>query len=89
MLEVKSGVLFRQTCQPEDRQLLNTNVSNGWRRCELKKRITIRAVDEEVVDMLRELREEEGRFIGRILSDAVREYWETQDEEVDSDERLI
>lgn len=39
--------------------------------------------------MLRELREEEGRFIGRILSDAVREYWETQDEEVDSDGRLV
>lgn len=55
----------------------------------LKKRITIRAVDEEVVDMLRELREEEGRFIGRILSDAVREYWETQEEEVDRDEGLV
>ena len=52
----------------------------------MKKRITIRAVDDEVIDMLRELREEEGRFIGRILSDAVREYWfdkEEEDEETD------
>ncbi len=47
----------------------------------MKKRITVRAVDDEVIDMLRELREEEGRFIGRILSDAVRDYWDDRAEE--------
>lgn len=47
----------------------------------MKKRITIRAVDEEVVDMLRELRDEEGRFMGRNLCDAVREYWYERYEE--------
>ena len=47
----------------------------------LKKRITVRAVDEEVVDMLSQLREEEGRFAGRILSDAIRFYWRSGEEE--------
>lgn len=51
----------------------------------MKKRITVRAVDEEVVDMLSQLREEEGRFIGRILSDAVRDYWDERAEEEDGD----
>ena len=52
-----------------------------WESLVLKKRITVRAVDEEVIDMLSQLREEEGRFIGRILSDAVRDYWDDRAEE--------
>lgn len=47
----------------------------------LKKRITVRGVDEDVVDMLRQLREEEGRFTGHILCDAVRHYWDQEYEE--------
>ncbi|WP_162653314.1 hypothetical protein [Lentilitoribacter sp. Alg239-R112] len=47
----------------------------------LKKRISVRGVDEEAIDMLNELRDEEGRFIGRILSDAIYEYRETRDDE--------
>ena len=47
----------------------------------MKKRITVRSVDEEVVEMLRELRDDEGRFMGRILGDAVRNYWEDQYED--------
>lgn len=54
----------------------------------LKKRISVRGVDEEVIDMLNELREEQDRFIGRILSDAVRQYWETRDEEEDAYEEI-
>ena len=41
----------------------------------LKKRITVRGVDEEAIEMLREIKEDEGRFMGRVLEDAVREYW--------------
>jgi len=47
----------------------------------MRKRITIRSVDEEAISMLRTLREEEGRFIGYIVSDAIREYWEARYEE--------
>lgn len=47
----------------------------------LKKRITVRGVDEEVIEMLRALREEQGRFVGYVLSDAVRFYWDQEYEE--------
>lgn len=41
----------------------------------MRKKITVRNVDEEAIDMLAELREEERRFAGAIVSDAIREYW--------------
>ncbi|MEP3198794.1 MAG: hypothetical protein ABJO57_13040 [Lentilitoribacter sp.] len=48
---------------------------------ELRKRITIRSVDDETVDMLRTLREDEGRFMGHIVSDAIRDYWDERYQE--------
>ncbi len=42
----------------------------------MRKRISIRHVDEDAIEMLAELREEERRFVGAIVSDAIREYWE-------------
>jgi len=41
----------------------------------LKMRMTIRGVPDETVDLIRELREFEGRFTARILEDAIHEYW--------------
>ncbi|UTS82231.1 hypothetical protein [Phaeobacter piscinae] len=43
----------------------------------MRKKISIRQVDEDAIEMLAELREEERRFSGAIISDAIREYWET------------
>lgn len=42
----------------------------------MRKKITVRQVDEEAIEMLAELREQERRFAGAIVSDAIREYWE-------------
>ncbi|AUR00794.1 hypothetical protein [Phaeobacter inhibens] len=42
----------------------------------MRKKISIRQVDEDVIEMLGELREEQRRFAGAIVSDAIREYWE-------------
>lgn len=41
----------------------------------MRKKISIREVDEDAIEMLAELREEERRFAGAIVSDAIREYW--------------
>lgn len=51
----------------------------------MRKKITVRNVDEEAIDMLAELREEERRFAGAIVSDAIREYWSTIFEEATDD----
>lgn len=51
----------------------------------MRKRISIRHVDDDAIEMLAELREEERRFAGAIVSDAIREYWNATFEEV-SDE---
>lgn len=47
----------------------------------MRKRISIRHVDDDAIDMLAELREEERRFAGAIVSDAIREYWNATFEE--------
>ncbi len=41
-----------------------------------RQKVSFRQVDEEVMEMLAELREQERRYTGAILGDAVREYWE-------------
>ncbi|WP_413219523.1 hypothetical protein [Tritonibacter mobilis] len=54
----------------------------------MRKKISIRQVDEDAIEMLAELREEERRFAGAIVSDAIREYWVSVfgDDEEDADE---
>jgi hypothetical protein len=42
----------------------------------MRKKITIRGVDESAIQMLADIREEERRFVGAIVSDAIRIYWE-------------
>lgn len=42
----------------------------------MRRKISIRHVDDEAVEMLAELRAEERRYAGAIISDAIREYWE-------------
>ncbi|MEP3512554.1 MAG: hypothetical protein ABJN38_12410 [Lentilitoribacter sp.] len=51
----------------------------------LKMRMTIRGIPIETVNMIRELREHEGRFIARILEDAVYEYWDAHHNEEEDD----
>ena len=52
----------------------------------MKKRITIRSVEDQTIEMLRELREEEGRFMGHIVDDAIRDYWDERYQEEEGDE---
>lgn len=40
-----------------------------------RKILTVKGVDIDAIEMLAELREEERRYAGAILSDAIREYW--------------
>lgn len=40
----------------------------------MRKKITIKGVDQDAVDMLFELREVERRFTGAVISDAIRTY---------------
>jgi len=42
----------------------------------MRKKLSVRQVDEDAIEMLAELRDEERRFSGAIISDAIREYWE-------------
>ena len=41
----------------------------------MAKKISIRGMDEDALEMLNELRLEERRFLGAIVSDAIRNYW--------------
>lgn len=43
----------------------------------MRKRITIKGVDQDAIDMLDELRLEERRVLGAIIGDAIRHYWGT------------
>jgi hypothetical protein len=47
----------------------------------MRKKITVKGVDEDALDMLVELREIERRFTGAVLSDAIRHYWDLVVEE--------
>ncbi len=40
----------------------------------MRKKITIKGVDQDAVEMLFELREAERRFTGAVISDAIRTY---------------
>lgn len=40
-----------------------------------RKRITIKGVDQDAIDMLEDLRIEERRVLGAIIGDAIRQYW--------------
>ena len=47
---------------------------------------SVKGVDSEAWDMLRQLRIDESRFMGAILSDCIRLYWEDQyEEELEAD----
>jgi len=42
-----------------------------------RQRVTIKEVDSDCWLMMKQLRDEERRFMGAIISDAIRCYWET------------
>ena len=41
----------------------------------MRRKITVKHVDEDAWAMIAELREHERRFIGAIIGDAIRLYW--------------
>ncbi|MFV1808828.1 hypothetical protein [Phaeobacter sp. Ax4a-4a] len=41
-----------------------------------RKKVTVKGVDKDAWEMLKQLREIEQRFVGAILSDCIRDYWE-------------
>lgn len=49
----------------------------------MKQKFSVAGMEIEVIDMLNELREIEGRFIGRIIGDAVRDYYQAVIEEAE------
>lgn len=49
----------------------------------MRKRITIKGVDEDAISMLQDLRLEERRMLGAIIGDAIRCYWATIFEDED------
>lgn len=55
-----------------------------------RQRVTIKEVDSDCWLMMKQLRDEERRFMGAIISDAIRGYWETifesdEDQECEGD----
>ena len=43
----------------------------------MRKKVSIKGVDQDALEMLSELRAEEQRFMGAIVSDAIRMYWDS------------
>lgn len=41
----------------------------------MRRKITVKHVDEDAWEMIADLREHERRFIGAIVGDAIRLYW--------------
>lgn len=42
----------------------------------MRRNISIKGIDEDAIELLQELRETERRFIGAIVSDAIRWYYD-------------
>lgn len=47
-----------------------------------RKKITIRGVDIDAIELLHQIKSEERRALGAIVGDAIREYWENITEDV-------
>lgn len=41
-----------------------------------RKKVTIKGIDKDAWEIVKELREIEQRFVGAILSDCIRQYWD-------------
>ena len=55
----------------------------------MRKRITIKGVDQDAIAMLGDLRVEERRFLGAIVGDAIRQYWESVFESDTDEQELV
>jgi len=52
----------------------------------MRRRFSVKGVDEDALDLLTEIREEERRFTGAVIGDAIRCYHETLfEQEADDD----
>jgi len=49
-----------------------------------RKKVTVKGIEAEAWERLRQMREVEQRFCGAILSDAIMEYWANGYEEVEA-----
>lgn len=47
-----------------------------------RKKITVRGVDIDAIELLNQIKQEERRTLGAIVGDAIREYWDNTTEEV-------
>lgn len=47
-----------------------------------RKKITVRGVDIDAIELLHQIKLEERRALGAIVGDAIREYWENTTEDV-------
>jgi hypothetical protein len=47
-----------------------------------RKKITVRGVDIDAIELLHQIKQEERRTLGAIVGDAIRDYWENTMEEV-------
>lgn len=52
----------------------------------MRRRFSVKGVDEDAIDLLIEIREEERRFTGAVIGDAIRLYHESIFEQYDGDQ---